>query len=141
MREKQLRTLLPALCGLLIAAPASGCQYSYPFAIRGTILTVADGSPLAGVRVVLKAPCVTIVGPGTEETPALTGNGKFLLTFEAPEVCFTDTGSRSQWSLNLSKEGYTDEVIDVSPGQEPSRSGGGRTQIIVVAFMRPKAHQ
>jgi len=123
----------------VITASIPGCQYSYPFEVRGRITSVADGSPLADVRIVLKAPWVTVVGMGTEADPAVTAyDGKFLLTLEAPDVAFDARGSVNEWSLILSKEGYLDEVIDVSPSQEPPKSGSGKTQIIVVASMRPK---
>jgi hypothetical protein len=40
-----------------------------------------------------------------------------------------------KWSLTLSKDGFHDEEVDISPTQQPE-SGGREGQIEVVAYMR-----
>jgi hypothetical protein len=42
-----------------------------------------------------------------------------------------------KWSLTLAKEGYADEVIDISPSKEPE-STKATNQTVVVAYMKAK---
>jgi hypothetical protein len=139
MRSKRT-ALMKALClGLLVPFCLSGCQSLYPFEVRGKVRSTDDGSPLADVRVVLRARSIDLDNDlGTEEMPVSTLlDGTFRLTLLAYERAF-NKGSDDAWTLVLSKPGYADEVIDITPSKEPSALGGGSTLIVVIASLRPK---
>jgi hypothetical protein len=56
------------------------------------------------------------------------------LTFDTDERAFSVW---PRWSLILEKQGYADEVIDISPNELPA-SGAERQLIVVAAYMRPQ---
>lgn len=101
------------LVGLLILP---GCQFHYEYEVRGTIKDFTGGTPLAGVRISLE-------GSGLDgvETPVTGSDGSFLLRFSVGDIEFLPD-EMPKWSLSLAKEGYADEVIDISPSKEPESS-------------------
>lgn len=128
VRPRRVPTLL--LCGLLgVCLP--GCQFAYEYAVSGRINDFTDGKPLAGVRVSLEASEV-FLNTGPVPTAA---DGSFFLRFRVSDGAF-GTGM-PRWSLTLEKEGYADEVVDISPTREPT-STKVTNQIAVVAFMKAK---
>lgn len=112
MRAKLRIATLAALCMFLVVA-ASGCQYSYPFEFSG-IVRGADGVPLPGVTVTLKANSAR-----DSSFPVVTGaDGSFKGRVRIDEMEF-ERGPLPKWSLELSKDGYESATIDVSPKQKP----------------------
>lgn len=63
-------------------------------------------------------------------------DGKLFHSFRAADIAFMHDGL-PEWSLTLSREGYHDEVIDISPRRKPN-AGNVPTQLAVVAYMRAK---
>jgi hypothetical protein len=108
----QIRITATAAFGSLLILGVSGCQFSYPFEISG-VIGGADGDPLPGVSVTLKA------GNLRESSfPVVTGpDGTFKARVKIGDVEFM--GGLQKWSLELSKEGYETSTVDVSPKQKP----------------------
>ena len=101
-------------CGALSACCMAGCQYEYDYEVRGTLKDCSGGSPLAGVRVTLGASALFV----KPNRPVTGVDGRFLLQFSVSDGEFV-SGEMPHWSLTLSKEGYADEVVDISPSREP----------------------
>lgn len=132
MTRRSLRIPLLALTGAFLGLGIPGCQFAYEYEVRGRIKSSADGSPLTGVMVTLKASSLF-----TESGPVWTGpDGSFVLGFEVSDGAFSPR-RMPQWSLTLVKEGYVDEVIDISPAKEPTSSKTTNT-IVVVGYLRAK---
>ena len=103
------------LCGLLLLTATSGCQYSYPFEILG-IVRNADGEPLAGVRVTCKG---LELGSRQAAFPVISRlDGKFRAKFEVSDTHFV-YDRLPDWSLILTKDGYQDAAVDISPKVRP----------------------
>jgi hypothetical protein len=127
-----IRIVTTALVGVLVICGVSGCSIVYPFELRGVIRNSADGTPLAGVTVMLKAPGII-----ESHFPVVTeADGSFVATFKVFDTQF-DHGKLPQWSLDLSKDGYEEETLDVSPKQAPE-SSKKTTQISVEGSLRVK---
>jgi hypothetical protein len=108
----QLRVIATAAFGSLLILGVSGCQFSYPFEISGVIRR-ADGDPLPGVSVTLKAQSIR-----ESSFPVVTGtDGTFKARVRIGDIEFM--GRLPKWSLELSKEGYEAGTVDVSPKQRP----------------------
>ncbi len=125
-RSSLIRRIL--LGGVLIGV-LPGCQWAYDYELRGTIKRSSDGAPLFGVLVTPEA-------SGLWKTPApvVTGiDGSFLLKFRVSDGEFSPR-EMPKWSLRLETAGYVDEVVDISPLEEPKR--GTTTQMVVIAYMR-----
>jgi hypothetical protein len=127
------RSAATALGGLLLVYAVSGCSYSYPFEMSGVVKDAASGAPLAGVSVTLEAGLCSSDNP----FPVVTQpDGTFSANFRVYDGDFM--GNRlPKWSLTLSREGYADLTIDVSPKQIPE-STTKPTPIKVAARMEPK---
>lgn len=119
------------LCGALAACCLPGCQYAYDYEVRGVLKECSGGVALAGARVNLEGSGILV-----KPTYAMTGDdGGFSLRFRIRDSEFSP-GQMPHWSLTLSKEGFADEVVDISPSQEPKSSAPN--PIVVVAFLRAK---
>jgi hypothetical protein len=131
MAPRNVRVHAAIVCGVLAATSLPGCQFSYDYEIRGRVKSASDGTPLAGVRITLEA---TTLFATTSPTVTAT-DGSFLLRFTVSDGDFGPGGAMPRWSLTLAREGYADEVIDISPTREPE-SAKITNQIFVVAYMR-----
>jgi len=132
MRQK-LRYCATAVAGLLLIIGVSGCQYNYPFEISGVVRNAADGAPLAGVSVTIRADGIR----GESPFPVITGpDGTFKARFEVGDIEFM-RDELPQWSLTLSKDGYQDATLDISPKQEPE-SPRKTTQLRAQGHLVPK---
>jgi hypothetical protein len=120
------------LFGALLLISLSGCQRSYSYVLHGVVKIAADGSTLAGVVVTVNADGVS---HQTGFPFTTNGDGKFRARFDINEREFSE-GKIRKWSLTLSRDGFEDEEVDISPTQEPS--GGNEVQIEVVAYLRAK---
>src|SRR4051794_11974110 len=103
-----------ALCWFgmaLLASATAGCQYSYPYEVRGTVRSSATGAPLSGVRVVLRTPAGRWVERGGERQmvgrdgePVVTADdGSFTFQFRADDVLADD------WQLLASRPDHQEE--------------------------------
>jgi hypothetical protein len=98
--------------GILIAG-ISGCQFAYPFEIRGIVLA-ADGKPVSGVKVTFNAKHVW-----QSSFPVSTGaDGKFVAVVRIQDIAF-DPVDLPKWSLVFTKEGFTSTTIDIGPKEKP----------------------
>src|SRR4051794_26553441 len=108
------RSVVTALGGLVLVLGASGCQYSYPFEISGVVRGAADGAPLTGVTATLQAG-----GIRESSFPVVTGpDGSVRASFRVADSQFM-RGELPKWTLVLTKEGYEDQALDVSPTHTP----------------------
>jgi hypothetical protein len=130
MDQRKFRLPVAVVGGIFIACCLPGCQFAYDYEVRGTIKDSASGAPLAGVDVALEAS-----GLLERPTPTVTGNdGSFSLRFRVSDGEFVPD-RLPRWSLTLAKEGYSEEVIDVSPSEEPKSP---KSKVVVLAYMRAK---
>jgi hypothetical protein len=133
MTHRQCRNSVVAMLGIVVPCCAVGCQYSYPYALRGVIKSAEGGAPLAGVSISLKADGIF----GKEKFPIVTeADGTFGVDYEVMDIQFM-RAELPTWALVLSKEGYSDEIIDISPTRKPD-SPKTTTHIVVVAYMKAK---
>lgn len=117
--------------GAMAACFISGCQFAYEYEVRGVIRDVSDETPLAGVKVTLKADSLF-----KDAEPCLTdADGAFVLTFTVSDSAFS-SDAMPDWSLAMGQQGYHEQVVDISPGKEPPREKAINL-ISVVAYMRP----
>ena len=129
MAHRPVRLRMILVCGAL-AGCLPGCQYAYDYELRGRIKSSSEGTPLAGVRITLEATSLF-----SDTSPTVTGaDGSFSLRFSVSDGAFV-AGGMPKWSLVLAREGYVEEVIDISPTGEPT-SATSTNQIMVVAYMR-----
>jgi hypothetical protein len=140
LTRRSVRSSLATILAVCVTIPVAGCIRLYPYEVRGRIKAV-DGRPLSGVSVSVKWAQSEVLPKDpdspqvTEPSGSSTGSaqdGTFSLTFDTDERAFTVWPS---WSLILEKEGYADEVIDISPDELPA-SGAERQLIVVAACMR-----
>jgi hypothetical protein len=82
----------------------SGCKKTAPVVISGVVTNAADGKPLAGVRV-NASPVAHFEGEDGGTTDA---EGKFSFT------CHFQWGSQTKWSLELGKDRFETETVDLS---------------------------
>jgi len=121
-----------ALLGVAVVF-VPGCQYSYPYELRLVVRSAVDASPLAGVTVRTDAGQMT----PREDGPAVTApDGSFGATISVRDSEFFGN-KHPRWTLTLARDGYADELIDISPQRQPE-SGSPPTQLVVVAYLRPK---
>jgi hypothetical protein len=130
MALRSVRVRGAVLCAVLAASSLQGCQLAYDYEVRGRVKSASDGAPLAGVRITLEAGSLFAT-----TSPAMTAtDGTFSLRFTVSDGAFGPV-AMPKWSLTLAKEGYFDELIDISPTKEPE-SAKITNQIFVVAYMR-----
>jgi hypothetical protein len=110
-----------------------GCQRSYPYDLRVVVRDAADARPLFGVRVEIQGHLYLDRDPGP---PVTVPDGTFAASCSAPDFQFVGDNLPT-WSLVLSKDGYHDEIIDISPARRPG-SGPAENRIVVVAYLRPR---
>lgn len=115
---------------VLLACGISGCSYGYRFEISG-IIRMMEGEPLSGVQIVLDTGGATSTNwPDLRSDP----DGRFAFEYLAFSRCFAG-GRLPTWTLQLSKEGYVTERVDISPKQPPA-SPKEKNHIVVVVQMR-----
>jgi hypothetical protein len=126
------RMTMATLASLALLCGTNGCHRVYPFELRGGVRSAADGSPLAEVTVMLRVGGIV----GGTPSPVVTGaDGTFNVSFRVADIEFM-RDKLPRWSLVLSKEGYDNLTIDVSPTQEPKSSR--TTTISVDVKLRPR---
>jgi hypothetical protein len=109
-----------------------GCTRYHGYELRGVVRNAADGSPVPGVKVDVSGPD----GPGRSGFPATTDpDGAFAGGFSA-------SGGRplkpGEWTVKLTRDGFADEVVDITPVRVPD-SAESRTQLFLVVYVRPKS--
>lgn len=110
-----------------------GCSIYYSYELDTTVRAPLDGQAVKAVKVKLEAEQLC-----EWPTEPLTDNdGKFSFTFKVSARVFRPEGALPKWRLVLSKEGFHDETVDISPRRAP-KSGGQITQMTVIAYIRPK---
>jgi hypothetical protein len=128
LRSSRTHTLL--ICLAMISS-VSGCQMAYRYEVRGKIRSSSTKAPLSGVLVTLKY----TDGSSKQDSIETASDGSFLLSFEVGDDEFA-VGRMPKWSLVLTKEGFADEILDISPTKEPSHSSGP-VEIIVYGSITP----
>jgi len=125
----------PILCSLLFAmsCASSGCQGSYAYHFWGVVKNSTDGNPINEVSVTLD---VGAVDKDTPFTVSIGRDGSFGASFRVADGVFIGI-DMPKWTLVLSKPGFQDEIIDVSPREQPE-SKKVTNAVVVVAYLRPK---
>ncbi len=140
MTKRAVHRSSAAILALCIMIFVAGCIRLYPFEVRGRIKAV-DGTPVSGVtvsmkwaqsEVLLKDPDAPQVIVPDVSSVVSAQDGTFSLTFDTDEHAFSVW---PRWSAILKKQGYADEVIDISP-DELQATGADRQLIVVAAYMR-----
>ena len=107
-----------------------GCSMIYRYEMTGVIKNAVDGSPVAGVQIERD--------PGTSITgtfPVRTGpDGRFVVEFSVRDGEFF-AGKLPKWKFTLSKAGFEDEAVEITPTKEPQPRTAN--QIVLFAFVRP----
>ncbi len=83
-------------------------------------------------EILLKDPDAPQVTEPDGSSAVSAQDGTFSLTFDTDERAFSVW---PRWSVILKKQGYADEVIDISP-DELQASGAERQLIVVAAYLR-----
>jgi hypothetical protein len=110
-------TISAFFSGIFFIVGANGCtehSESRPFEFSGKVADAETGTPLEGVT-------VTFAGFGRYfDPPAATTNadGKFESTIEFSKRAFIP--NLPYWCLILSKDGYVDMKLEVSPSRVPN---------------------
>ena len=103
----------------------------YQFEMTGVIKNAVDGSPVAGVLIEPEPYGGWVNG----DSPVVTGSdGRFSFKFSVDTFEFSN-GKLPTWTLKLSKTGFEDETIEITPTKRPE--SGTTTQIMMFAFVRP----
>jgi hypothetical protein len=132
------RLVVPALLAwVFVNAP--GCSNAYEYKIRGVIKSVLDGAPLDGVSISLQLepankpegwrPPSNLIRARAQSQP----DGRFSIQFDTDDI---EASAHTKWTLVLTKTGFVDELVDISPEKEPETFSN---TIAVVAYMRPTA--
>ena len=117
--------------GSMAACLLSGCQFAYDYEVRGVIRDVAGETPLAGVTITLKAGSLF-----KDAEPCFTNaDGTFSLIFTVSDGAFS-SDTMPSWSLAMMKQGYHEQVVDISPSKEPQLEKAVNL-VSVVAYMKP----
>ena len=115
-----------------------GCSQLFEYDLRVVVRDVADGRPLSGVHVDIQGELVIDHDSSPPRSPEVTGDdGVFTSRCRAYDTAFRGE-ELPKWSIVLTKSGYEDEVLDISPSQRPD-SGREKRRIVVYAYMRPQA--
>jgi hypothetical protein len=110
-----------------------GCSQRYTYDLRVVVRDAADARPLADVEVGIQGELII----RRDESPSITNaDGVFTASCYADDYQFFPD-QLPTWSLVLSKEGYHDEAIDISPARKPD-SGWEERRVVVVAYMRAR---
>jgi hypothetical protein len=115
----------------LLATPGCSCSYAYELDL--TVRQTSDGRAVEAVGVTLEAEHVR----NWPEMLLTDKAGRLSFTFSVSDIAFWPEGTLPRWRLVLSKDGYHDELVDISPRQAPQSRKEVR-QMIVTAYMRPK---
>ncbi len=116
---------------ILVFCVMSGCQKLYTYRMSGVVRSATDGSPIPNAR-------VEVSGEWTFALePTHTGiDGTFMIEGEVSDSAFRV--GYPAWSLRVSRSGFADEVLDVSPTEQPE-SSRNPVRIFVVVQMRKGA--
>ncbi|WP_339911860.1 hypothetical protein [Symmachiella dynata] len=113
----------------------SGCQKTYTYTISGIVKDATDGKPLQDVEVDLNGYHSHMGGVHFPiKTDAL---GHFQFDWKVSDGEFHGPTDMPKWVLNLKKNGYADESVDISTKREPSQASTP-VSIIVVVQLRPE---
>lgn len=126
------RSWLTAVLMLSVAfVLLSGCSASYTYVISGIVKGAANGKPLQDVEIDVKYN----IGSVDKIVPIITrSDGTFRFEWNLLDGSF-DGPRMPSLILNLTKTGYSDESVDISPQQKPS-STQIPAPIFVVAYLR-----
>ncbi len=130
MSLSKFRFAVP-LCVILIAVTLSGCSYRYAFELEGTVRSAKDGEPIKGVTVTLK---VNDADAEFSRPLVFLKDGQFEGEFRVGDSVFFGK-KLPTFTLVLSKDGYFDEHVDISPKKDPGETDE-LTRFVVVAYMR-----
>jgi len=104
----------------------------------GKIKKALDGTPLSGVAVTVKLAQSEVLlkdqyaGERTFSPTVYAEDGSFSLEFDVSDHALSIW---PKWSLILEKDGYADEVLDISP-DEPPEHVADKHLIAVAAYMK-----
>jgi len=129
-------TLVLAFFAATAQFAVPGCSISYEYDLEITVRQTSDGREVQAMEVRLEADHI-------QKWPELSLTdeaGRLSTTFSVSALAFSPEGTLPKWRLVLSKEGFHDEVVDVSPRRAPA-SGKEVRQLIVTAYVWPKKAQ
>lgn len=109
-----------------------GCSRIYTYDLRVVVRDVADARPLSDVGIEIRG---GLTFDRDQFPPATNADGVFTASCQAFDHEFFD--KLPTWSVVLSKEGYHNEAIDISPTRKPD-SGREERRIVVMAYMRAR---
>lgn len=117
----------------LLVLSLAGCSFVYEYELSGTVKTAKDGQPIKDVKVTLK---VNGIDYGFAKPLFSAKDGEFDGRFGISDSEFSPN-KLPIFTLTLSKAGFVDEEIDISPKKQPGDTDEPR-RFIVVAYMRSK---
>lgn len=123
MRVRGFHRWMLLIVPAMITMGVQGCTKGYLIKVSGTVKSAADGTPIAGAKVVLK-----VDGSSSSNSPVTTGpDGRFQFA--------ETTATSDSCAVQVSASGYADEEVGFSPGEERESSGSYR--VLVAAALRP----
>jgi hypothetical protein len=123
-------TLSFSLLALLLTV--AGCTKFYKYEVRGVVLDVETGKPVEGVTVILK--------DYFETTTDSAGKfqGKFKISYGGFSIADEKYTGSSKYKLQLTKDGYADESVDITPVSKPSTNP---VEVVVHTKIYPKGNK
>lgn len=110
-----------------------GCSQRFTYDLRVVVRDAADARPLAEVAIEIQG---DLIFDRDQYPPTTNADGVFAPSCYAPDYQFFHDALPT-WSLVLSREGYHNEIIDISPTRKPD-TGREERRIVVVAYMRAR---
>ncbi len=98
-----------------------GCSQCYIYDLRVVVQNATDARPLPGVGVEIQG---HLTFDRDQSPPVTAADGVFTASCRVSDVHFLGD-KLPTWLLVLSKDGYQDEVIEISPTRKPDSGGGG----------------